>query len=328
MLGEETCSALRIERGPGAGFATLSQRRADPRSAAGSRRSSAKWRGANRPPPRWRRSCVAGLCGAFWAYNWHQQNKQLAEHKFEQERTAVQQLAAAAAQRESEFRRRYYVAGLKLSYAAYKSTDVHQAVQFLEQQRSADGQEELRGFVWHYLWHLCHGDPIVLAQQKAAANFVAYSFDGRIIGAAGPDGVITLWDMPGHQLRTKLSGHSGRVNAIAFSPDGETLASCGADGTVRLWSLSSGKQRSVLIADGPETLALAFTRDGRSLATAGKNSNIELWDTTTWKKRGEVAGRADTAGALSWSADGHFLASGADRSVKVWGVDKPALSSF
>jgi WD40 repeat protein/serine/threonine protein kinase len=273
--------------------------------------------------------CLASLLVSPLAYDWHRRNLQSAVDRAEQERTAVEQLRVAAAQRESEFRRRYYVAGLKLAYAAYKSADVQQAVQFLEQQRSLEGQEELRGFVWHYLWHLCHGNPITLSKEDGPPpQFVAFSLDGRIFGVAGQDGVISLWDMPGHKLRARLRGHSGRVNAIAFSPDGETLASCGADRTVRLWSLSSGNQLSVLSADAPETLALVFSHDGRSLATAGKEANIELWDTTAWKKRGELEGRAGAAGLLSWSADGRLLASGAGHSVKVWELEKPARPRY
>lgn len=269
--------------------------------------------------------CLTGILFAPLTTHWHRSRLKSAVRRVEQDRTTTEKQRLAAEERGTELSGRYRLAGLKLAQAAYDVTDVHQAVQLLEQHQTPEAGEASRGFFWHYLWRLCHGDPVTLRGHKEDVYFLTFSADGKTLGSAGQDGTIMLWEMPSGKQKSTFTGHRGPVNAIAFSPDGSSLASCGKDGTVRIWDIRSGKQQTLLYEAASEVRALLFSTDGSKLAVAGDARSVELWDTKTWQKQGELKGHTGIIRNMGWTVDGRYLASGGDdQTVKVWDLERPA----
>src|SRR5262249_8774235 len=52
---------------------------------------------------------------------------------------------------------------------------------------------------------------------------VAFRRDGKVLGSAGADPVIRLWDVASGQVTSTLLGHRDYVQCIAFSSDGQYL---------------------------------------------------------------------------------------------------------
>ena len=88
---------------------------------------------------------------------------------------------------------------MKLAQQSWEEGSARGTQALLEPWRPAAGQEELRGFEWRYLWHLCHTDAALFTLHPRWPNALvwglAFASGGRILASAGYDDVITLWDL-------------------------------------------------------------------------------------------------------------------------------------
>src|SRR5262245_11744286 len=149
---------------------------------------------------------------------------------------------------------------------------------------------------------------------------LAYSPDGKLLFAAGPDKVIRVWDVASARVARTLKGHTEEVRGLAVTPEGKQLVSTGLDHSLRLWDLKEFKvveERERHHEDGTE--ALAISGDGRLIATACRDNRIGLW--MPGGTLHTLSGHETTVLCVAFSPDGRTLASGAvDRTVRLWDV--------
>jgi WD40 repeat protein len=67
---------------------------------------------------------------------------------------------------------------------------------------------------------------------------VAFSPDGRTLGADCRGQIICLWELATGQARGQLGPNVFRTSAVAFSPDGRRLASSRDDGSGIVWDVT------------------------------------------------------------------------------------------
>src|SRR5262245_35047913 len=109
-----------------------------------------------------------------------------------------------------------------------------------------------------------------------AVTCLAFSPDGTRLAAAGLDGTIHIFDVPGKQLLRTLTAHDG-VWAVAFSKDGKTLATGGYDWKIKLWDADKGLELRTIVAHNNTVTCLAFSPDGQHLASGGLDQMIRIW---------------------------------------------------
>src|SRR5262249_3791275 len=81
-------------------------------------------------------------------------------------------------------RRNLYVANLKLAQQAWDRAQVDHMLDLLEEAALCQpGDEDLRGFEWHYLWRLGHPETPTLQGHAGGAWGVAFSPDGRLVAS-------------------------------------------------------------------------------------------------------------------------------------------------
>ena len=85
-------------------------------------------------------------------------------------------------------------------------------------------------------------------QAAPVATTLAFSPDGSILAARGPDHAVRVWEVAYAKEAGLFKGHSGAINAVAFAPNGKTLASASADTTLLVWDLGTLKREPKAVA--------------------------------------------------------------------------------
>jgi WD40 repeat protein len=180
-----------------------------------------------------------------------------------------------------------------------------------------------------------------VAQRKVHQTFVtstqvsavAFSADGKLLGAAGHDGTIWLWDTSSWDEIGRWQGTADRGGAtgygsILFLPGaqpgaagrpGDLLATGSKYGRIDLWDVRTRTLTRPLHGHVGLVSSMAVSPDGRTLATAGCDSSVKLWDTGTGRELRTLCREDGWVRAVAFSPDGNTLATGGGSPVlRLW----------
>ena len=127
------------------------------------------------------------------------------------------------------------------------------------------------------LWDVVSQQSVGRLPKPATVNSMAFTPDGTNLVVGYWEGELLVWDLAGQRVRTKLTGHTGRIWDLAFSPDGKLLATASSDQTVRLWDVETWQTKDILRGHGNEVWGVKFTPDGQTLVTGSKDETIMVW---------------------------------------------------
>jgi hypothetical protein len=204
----------------------------------------------------------------------------------EQRQEAVQQRSRAK-EAETRARRYLYAAQMVQVEQARQQNQPDRIVQLLRSVIPDDpDQEDPRGFEWHHLWRLYHGEQSRLRGHKGAVRAVAFSPDDQLLASAGDDATIRFWSVITGKEQFRLTGHADRVTGLSFDSSGRMVASCSVDRTVKLWDVEA--RREVFSLDGHEAAVtcVAFSPDDQHVASGSEDKSVRIWNSAS----GELSG--------------------------------------
>jgi WD40 repeat protein/class 3 adenylate cyclase len=144
------------------------------------------------------------------------------------------------------------------------------------------------------VWNVRSGAELFTPRVDGHATTIAFSPNGRLLGAGTEDGQVVLWDAHnGSQVGSPIQVATGTVIAVSFSPDGHLLAASGGDQTTTLWDLRSHKRlgNSFPIEQGAGTVPL-FEPNGDLFIDYLSDAAEWPIDLLTWERFAcQVAGR-------------------------------------
>jgi WD40 repeat protein len=274
---------------------------------------------------------LAGTVASIWQAV---RASRLAQEELRQ-RELAENLAVESEANFEKARLNLYATDMALAKRALDEGNLGRARRLLADYRPADGETDLRGFEWRYLWLMSRGDACATLKSTAGSPIysLAVSPNGQLIAAGLQNGSIELWDDAGLQLVGVLKAHEAECDDVAFPQDGKYLVSCSYEtDRVKFWDLTTRKMVREIEIDRPYRLTLS--PDGKLLAVGrrARDGNMEgsttLFETETGRQLDTLP---ESGGqAVAFSADGKLLVTGAwHGKFNVWGVaERRVLRTF
>jgi serine/threonine protein kinase/WD40 repeat protein len=231
---------------------------------------------------------VAGIGVSTWqaVAAWKAQREtEVARTGEQQHRLEAQSQARKASESEQRSRRLLYASDINLAQQSLKLNNLGKARRLLERHRPKDGEEDLRGWEWRYLWQLTRSSALLTLTNRPVGGFsVSFSPDGTRLAVGWEGGRVDLWDVPGRRWIQALTDRENlRPGRVAFSPVRNLLAATSEAKVVALYDLDSGRESILWRAPNQgasEVRDLAFSQDGsRVVIYAGSTPEVgdEVW---------------------------------------------------
>ena len=202
--------------------------------------------------------------------------------------TAIRQ-SWRAEQEAKNSRRAAYYAQIRVAEQELENANIGRVEEILKSLRPEDGQENLCGFEWDYLWQQCHREIKALPLDHRVVA-TAFGPDGRQLAVAGiiravsdgkPKYQLQLFDWAeGKELKSFETVSSNLYNLVTLSADLQRAIVGGENGAAKLLDLQTGDTLAILNGHGSMLSAITLSLDGRHAATADVDGVLQFWNLT------------------------------------------------
>jgi hypothetical protein len=134
-------------------------------------------------------------------------------------------------------------------------------------------------------------------------NSISLTADGSRLLAAGPHGVISLWDTAEGQLVKYLTGSRDDSTSSAISPDGKLAAIGGIEGELQVFDIDQGTVIRSHGEHGSRLERVAFSPDGKYLSSTCWDGRLRSWLASDGTRRSPEKATPIGMGGIAYSPD-------------------------
>jgi WD40 repeat protein len=145
--------------------------------------------------------------------------------------------------------------------------------------------------------------PSQTIQTEHRVSSIALLPDGTKLLAAGPHGVVSLWETAGPTLVRYLKGSTDDTTSAALSPDGRLAAIGGIEGEVRVFDLQQGKVIRSHGEHGSRVQRVAFSPDGQWIVSTCWDGVVRVWSAVDGKPIQSTQGTPIGMGGIAFAGD-------------------------
>ncbi|MBI4582951.1 MAG: protein kinase [Planctomycetes bacterium] len=207
-----------------------------------------------------------------------------------------------------------YVSDMRLALSDWEDGNFSRFESLVERHQPQAGEQDLRGWEWHYLESLRHGALKTVEVDPRGAVAVAWNPKGTEIATGNGSGAISVLQAADGKTVHHLQVDDSPVRAVAWCPDGGTVVGVSQAGTVRGWRVPNvteafNEDSRLRFERGREPRAASWSPDGAWLATAAGDGCIKLRDGHDGRVLKQLpAEDANCVSCLDWRADSQQLA--------------------
>ena len=151
--------------------------------------------------------------------------------------------------------------------------------------------------------------------------------DGKIVLAAGGDGVLSVWSIENFDLVQSIKVSDRSLRSIAVNPQNSELAIGASDGCVYILDSNDFRVLYTISHHNNSVFTVIYCHDCKTLFAGSRDAFLSVWNVEEgYTLNKSVSAHMATVNQLELCPNGRLLASvSRDKSTKLWDVDNLEL---